>query len=280
MMYIAHRALRIHAGLPPMPHYRDEWIPARQYRVEMNGNAVEVPRRVHAITEVRDFIQAYKDNIQIQTNGRGRAANSNNILFVAKHGGTPNEALDAHGIPSFPMPLDPSSTDRERKTQERQDAFTRIDLVMTELARDGKDVTRKNLNQMQRETGQPQTASGTYKQWIASPHVMPFAEYLARTGRGARYNKMLERALARGREDITARDIEQRIEEVRQAQISKGGVVTDEAVLHGMVTDAIKLYESDDILDRLAGEVITSVLTGDGSIYYTTPPAMAPPAAA
>ena len=47
-----------------------------------------------------------------------------------------------------------------------------------------------------------------------------------------------------------------------------------------MLTDAIRVYESDDILDRLAGEVITSVLTGDGSVYYTSPPAMAPPAAA
>ena len=280
MMYTAHRALRIHAGLSAMPHYRDEWIPARQHRVEMNGNAVEVPRRVHAIPEVRDFIQAHRDGVQLQAIGRGRAGNSDVVLTIAKHGGTPNAAMDAHGIPAFPMPLDPSLTDRDRKTQERQDAFTRIDLVMIELVRDGKDVTRENLNQRQRETGQPQTASGTYKQWIASPHVMPFAGYLARTGRGARYNKTLERALARGREDITERDIEQRIEEVRQAQISKGGVVTDEAVLHGMLTDARNLYESSDILDRLAGEVITSVLTGDGSIYHTSPPAMAPPAAA
>ncbi len=281
MMYIAHRALRIHAGLSALPHYRDEWIPARQHRVEMNGNDVEVPRRVHAVTEVRDFIQAYKDNIQIQTNGRGRATNSNNILFVAKHGGTPNAALDAHGIPAFPMPLDPSPTDRDRKAQERQNAFTRIDLVMTELVRDGKDVTRDNLNQYQRETGQPQTAPGTYAQWLADPHrVMPFAEHLARTGRGAQYAKHLRRALARGREDIGERNIEQRIEEVRQAQISKGGVVTDETVLHGMLTDARNLYESSDILDRLAGEVVTSVLTGDGSVYYTSPPATAPPAAA
>ena len=281
MMYIAHRALRIHAGLSALPHYRDEWIPARQHRVEMNGNDVEVPRRVHAVTEVRDFIQAYKDNIQIQTNGRARATNSNNILFVAKHGGTPNAALDAHGIPAFPMPLDPSPTDRDRKAQERQNAFTRIDLVMTELVRDGKDVTRDNLNQYQRETGQPQTAPGTYAQWLADPHrVMPFAEHLARTGRGAQYAKHLRRALARGQEDIGERNIEQRIEEVRQAQISKGGVVTEEAVLRGMLTDAIRVYESDDILDRLAGEVITSVLTGDGSVYHTSPPAMSPPAAA
>ncbi len=277
-MYTAHRALRIHAGLAALPHYRDEWIPARQHRVEMNGNAVEVPRRVHAIPEVRDFMQARNDDMQLQAIGRARAVNSDEVLFVAKHGGTPNAALDAHGIPAYPKPLDPSLTDRERKSQQRQAAFTRIDLVMTELVRDGKDVTRKNLNQVQREMGQPQTAPETYGQWLASPHVMPFAEYLAKVGRGAQYAKKLERTLAHGREDITERDIERRIEEICQAQISKGGVVTDKAVLHGMLSDARLLYESDDILDRLAGEVITSVLTGDGSIYYTSPPAMAPPA--
>ncbi|MBU2721560.1 hypothetical protein HF563_19885 [Acidithiobacillus ferridurans] len=86
--------------------------------------------------------------------------------------------------------------------------------------------------------------------------------------------------MARGREDITDRDIERRIEEIRQTQVSKGGVVTDEAVLHGMLSDALRLYESGNLIDRLAAEVITTVLTGDGTIYYTEPPATAPPAAA
>ncbi|MBU2720409.1 hypothetical protein HF563_13760, partial [Acidithiobacillus ferridurans] len=149
MLYITHRALRIHAGLPALPHYEDRWLAQREHRIEMSGNDVEVPRRVHAVPEIRDFIQAHKDDIELQSVGRNRAANSDEMLLVAKHGGTLNAKLDAHGIQAIPMILDPSPTDRDRKTQERQDAFTRIDLVMTELVRDGKDVTRENMNRRQ-----------------------------------------------------------------------------------------------------------------------------------
>ncbi len=280
MLYTTHRALRIHAGLPALPHYTDKWLAPREHCIEMSGNDVEVPRRVHAVPEIRDFIQTYKDNIELQATGRGRGTNSDETLLVAKHGGTPNAKLDENGIQAVPMILDPSPTDRERKAQEREDTFTRVDLAMTELVRDGKNVTRKNLNHLQREAGQPQTAPETYRQWLASPHAMPFAERMAKIGRGAVYARALRRGLARGREDITERDIESRVEEIRQAQISKGGVVTDEAVLHGMLFDALRLYESSELIDRLAAEVITTVFTGNGGVYHTEPPATAPPTAA
>ena len=285
MLYRAHRAALIHAGLPAMPIYVDRWLARGRRTATIAGKPVPFPRRTHAVPEIHEYLQALVDNGKLQTVGRNRAVNSPITLHAALHGGTPCVTLEENGITAIPAHLDPAPTDRDRKTKERQDAFARIDLVMTELVRDGKAVTRKNLNRHQRETGQPQTgqpqtAPETYAQWLASPHVLPFAEHLARTGRGAQYAKKLERALARGREDITERDIEQRIEDIRLAQIRKGGVVTGETVLRGMLADARRLYESDDILDRLAGEVITSVLTGDGSIYYTTPPAMAPPAAA
>lgn len=245
----------------------------------MNGYSVEVPRRVHAVPEIREFIQARIDDMQLQGIGRLRAVNSDEILIVAKHGGTPNAALDANGIPAYPVPLDPSPTDRGRKDQEHQDALTRIDLVMIDLVRDGRDVTRENLIQRQRETGQPQTSPATYRKWLVAPNVIPFLEYMAKTGRAARYSKALNRALYRGPENTTLEMIDQRIEDIHQAQISKGGCVTDADVLRGMLADARALYESEDAIDRLAGEVITTVLTGDGTIYYTTPPAIAPPAA-
>ena len=282
LAYMDHRALCIHAGLPAQPHYRDEWLPAREHRVEMNGHDVEVPRRVHAVPEIRDFMQMLKDNVELQTIGRLRGVNADRPLIVAKHGGTPNAALDAHGIPSYPALLDPSPTDRDRKEQEHQDAMTGIDGYMRELVRDGKGVTRENLNQLQRERGEPQTAPATYQKWLASPNALSFSAYMAKTGRGSRYAKALDRAVYRAPAGTTEMEIGQRIEEIRQAQHSKGGCVTDADVLRGMLQDARALCAADEpnAIDQLAAEIITTVLTGDGGIYSTTPPAIAPPAAA
>jgi hypothetical protein len=278
-MYVTHRALLIHAGLPALPHWQNKWLDAHQHEIEMDGHLVSVPRRVHAIREIRDYIQKIKDSVELQVIGRLRAANSDVPLVVLRHGGSPNASLDAQGIRSIPLKLDPSPTADDKKSGERERAFARINAAMADIVANNGTVSRKNLREWQKEHQQEQTSPGTYRAWLASHHALPFAEWMAKTGRGAAYARAIERALCRGPADLTADDIGDRIDQIRQAQIKKGGVLTDETVLRGMLADADLIFqafergdESMDAVDMLAAEVLTTVATGDGLSYITDPP--------
>lgn len=283
--WMAYRAALIHAGVEgalDLPLYTDEWLGRGKRSVNVEGVMVPFPRRTHANDYIHAFMQELVDAIRIQADGRSRAANAERKLFILQFGGTPCAARAAHGIHSESAILDTSPTDKERKVQQHQDAMARISTTFTEILDLSAMVTEvpmlslKTLNAQQQRHGEAQTSSATYQQFLASPAVLPFVEFMAKTGRGARYARLINPAISEW--GTTPAQIEARAAEIYQAQISKGGQITNRDVILAMLNAADTLANSPREIDELVAEYIHGAFADwmiDPAHRPTAPPAAA-----
>jgi hypothetical protein len=283
--WMAYRAALIYAeveGALDLPLYTDEWLGRGKRSVNVEGVMVPFPRRTHANDHIHAFMQELVDASRIQTDGRLRAVNAERKLFILQFGGTPCAARAAHGIHSESAILDTSPTDKERKVQQHQEAMARISTTFTEIldlsamVAEVPMLSLKTLNAQQQRHGEAQTSSATYQQFLASPVVLPFVEFMAKTGRGARYARLINPATSEW--GTTPAQIEARVAEIYQAQISKGGQITNRDVILAMLNAADTLADSPREIDELVAEYIHGAFADwmiDPAHRPTAPPAAA-----